>query len=77
MSFSKGSSNPGIEPMSPALRADSLPSEPPGNPCESDLIWRPRSLQIFIMSRQGKVVSGVGQGVGTLPLQTEAWGSFP
>ena len=24
--------NPGIEPGSPALRADSLPSEPPGNP---------------------------------------------
>ena len=23
--------NPGIEPMSPALQADSLPSEPPGN----------------------------------------------
>ena len=24
-------SNPGIEPGSPALQADSLPSEPPGN----------------------------------------------
>ena len=24
--------NPGIEPMSPALQADSLPSEPPGKP---------------------------------------------
>ena len=24
--------NPGIEPRSPALQADSLPSEPPGNP---------------------------------------------
>ena len=24
--------NPGIEPRSPALRADSLPSEPPGKP---------------------------------------------
>ena len=30
-------SNPGIEPWSPALQADSLPSEPHGNPhsCES------------------------------------------
>ena len=28
--------NPGIEPRSPALQADSLPSEPPGKPCE----WR-------------------------------------
>ena len=25
-------SNPGIEPESPALQADSLPSEPPGKP---------------------------------------------
>ena len=25
--------NPGIEPVSPALQADSLPSEPPGKPC--------------------------------------------
>ena len=24
--------NPGIEPVSPALQADSLPSEPPGKP---------------------------------------------
>ena len=30
ISFSRGSFNPGIEPGSPALQADSLPSEPPG-----------------------------------------------
>ena len=30
--FSRGSSKPGIEPGSPALQADSLPSEPPGKP---------------------------------------------
>ena len=30
--FSRGSSQPGIEPRSPALQADSLLSEPPGNP---------------------------------------------
>jgi len=30
--FSRGSSNPGIEPGSPALQADPLPSEPPGKP---------------------------------------------
>ena len=30
MPFSRGSFNPGIEPGSPALQADSLPSEPPG-----------------------------------------------
>ena len=30
--FSRGSSNPGMEPRCPALQADSLPSEPPGKP---------------------------------------------
>ena len=30
--FSRGSPDPGIEPGSPALLADSLPSEPPGKP---------------------------------------------
>ena len=33
ISFSRGGlPNPGIEPESPALQADSLPSEPPGKP---------------------------------------------
>ena len=32
--LSRGSSQPGIEPRSPALQADSLPAEPPGKrPC--------------------------------------------
>ena len=30
ISFSRGSSNPGIDPRSPTLQADALPSEPPG-----------------------------------------------
>ena len=30
--FSKDLPNPGFEPWSPALWADSLPSEPPGKP---------------------------------------------
>ena len=29
--------DPGIKPRSPALQADSLPSEPPGKPCEQEL----------------------------------------
>ena len=29
---SRGSPNPGIEPGSPVLQADSLPAEPPGKP---------------------------------------------
>ena len=31
-SFSRGSSQPGIEPRSPALQAHSLPAEPSGKP---------------------------------------------
>ena len=30
ISFCRGSSDPGIEPGSPTLQADALPSEPPG-----------------------------------------------
>jgi len=30
--FSRGSSNPGIEPWSPVLQVDSLPTEPQGKP---------------------------------------------
>ena len=30
--FSRGSSDPGIEPRSPVMHTDSLPSEPPGKP---------------------------------------------
>ena len=37
VSFSRESSNPGIEPASPELWADSLPSEPPGKPNFSKL----------------------------------------
>ena len=32
ISFSRGASNPGIKPGSPALQTDALPSEPPGKP---------------------------------------------
>ena len=32
MPSSRGSSQPGIKPRSPALQVDSLPSEPPGKP---------------------------------------------
>ena len=32
VSFSRGSSDPGIQPRSPALQADSLPAEPQGKP---------------------------------------------
>ena len=34
--------NPGIEPVSPALRTDTLPSEPPGKPKEEEAGNKPR-----------------------------------
>ena len=30
--------DPRIKPLSPALQADSLPTEPPGNPCTLNLL---------------------------------------
>ena len=36
--------NPGIEPGSPALQADSLPSEPPGKPTKSYSVQSSRSV---------------------------------
>ena len=33
ISFSRDLPNPGLEPKSPTLQVDSLPSEPPGKPC--------------------------------------------
>ena len=37
--FSRGSSNPGIEPRSAAWQADSLPCEPPGKPPVNGLVF--------------------------------------
>ena len=37
MSSSRGLCNTGIEPMSPTLQVDSLPSEPPGNPWSNNV----------------------------------------
>ena len=48
--------NPGIEPGSPALQADSLPSEPPGKP--QDLSFLQRSLIHFIGKKYQKPRSG-------------------
>ena len=39
ISFSRGSSNPGIKPRSPALQVDSLPAEPQGKPMPPGSPW--------------------------------------
>ena len=49
--FSRGSLNRGIKPRSPALQADSLPSEPPGKPhqqCKN--LPYPYPLQYLVLS---------------------------
>ena len=50
-SFSRGLANPGIEPRSPSLQADSLPAEPQGHP-------KPPPTQEFL----GNVVCGNSSG---------------
>ena len=40
ISFSRRTSQPGIEPGSPALQADSLPAEPPGKPQKRFNCWQ-------------------------------------
>ena len=47
ISFSRGSSRPGIKPGSPVLQADALPSEPPGKP-QLFLQCLPLTLTSFI-----------------------------
>ena len=44
--FTRGSSQPGIEPRSPALQMDSLPAEPRGNP-ENDGLYVVVKLRLF------------------------------
>ena len=41
-------SDPGIEPRSPALQADALPSEPPGKPFS--LIWSMKKVKFLTFS---------------------------
>ena len=40
--------NPGIEPGSPALQADALPSEPPGKLQVFDTKWNIHSTDIYL-----------------------------
>ena len=47
IAFSRGLLDPGIEPRSPALQADSLPFEPPGKP--EDNTWLVVIVQYLII----------------------------
>ena len=41
--------NPGIEPRSPALQVDSLPSEPPGKPHALQRVWHMANVAIIVV----------------------------
>ena len=47
-------SDPGIEPKSPALQADSLPSEPPGKPYKVEVKKRKKQKEQKKMERGRK-----------------------
>ena len=60
-------SNPGIEPRSPALQADSLPSEPPGKPKNAE-VGSPSLLQQIGADPEMETGSPVLQA-GSLPAE--------
>ena len=63
--------NPGIEPRSPTLQADSLPSEPPGKPS-----WRLSSIQLLSKGDWEGVASTIGRKPGERVLRrwsTSLW----
>ena len=54
ISFSRGSPNPGIEPGSPALQADTLLSEPPEKPLNNACVKAQFSLQVATSGLEAK-----------------------
>ena len=62
ISFSMEFPDPGIKPRSPALQADSLPSEPPGNYFQSypEYIINPQNHNNMILAQKQKY-SSMGQ----------------
>ena len=52
--FSRGSSQPGIEPRSPTLQADSLPAEPPGKTPNTGVGSLSLFQQIFLIQEQNR-----------------------
>ena len=50
--------NPGIEPRSPALQADALPSEPPGAPNDVSILINPVCYALSTRFIEGKTKEG-------------------
>ena len=59
--------NPGIEPGSPALQADSLPAEPPGKPLRSLKLQHLRADMGFPGSSDGKAYACNAGDLGLIP----------
>ena len=75
MPSSRGSSNPGTKPGSPALQADSLPSEPPGKSkntgvCSQSLL---QGNFLFQESNQGLLHCRVSCVLGWKPIPKDRW----
>ena len=64
-----GLPNPEIEPRSPTLQPDSLPSEPPGKP----FVWGGEVFVLFIGSFAVQRASLVAQLVKNPPAMQETW----
>ena len=54
--FSRDLSNPGMEPRSPALQADSLPAEPPGKPKNTGVGSLPLLQGIFLTEESNQAL---------------------
>ena len=60
MPFSKDLPNPGIEPRSPRLQADSLPSEPPEKPVSEAKICKANKRETEYGNKQNQILKGLG-----------------
>ena len=59
--------NPGIEPRSPSLQADSLPSEPPGKPKNTGVGSLSLLQQIFLTQGRTGVSCVAGDSLPSAP----------
>ena len=64
MPSSRGSPNPGIEPTSAALQADSLPSESPGKPIKCNILYQIH--QLHYINEHSKLLTLAHLFLGTL-----------
>ena len=69
-----GNPNPGVEPRSPALQVDSLPSDPPGKPSERGRQAAGSPLQLWLEPRARALCARHGSS-SRAPCPPPPWGS--